>query len=127
MPEKPQTSAAFGPNAWLVDEMYEQYRQDPKSVSESWQEFFADYTSPGGARGQDAAPTRATAPTTNGSAEPVSPKTAAPAAAPKAAALEAKPTAPAAEDKPKPEIAAEPVVPLKGAAARIVQNMEASL
>ena len=33
----------FGPNAWLVDEMYEQYRADPSSVSESWQEFFADY------------------------------------------------------------------------------------
>ncbi|MDQ6617529.1 MAG: hypothetical protein M3083_22980, partial [Actinomycetota bacterium] len=33
----------LGPNAWLVDEMYEQYRQDPASVSESWQEFFADY------------------------------------------------------------------------------------
>ena len=38
----------FGPNAWLVDEMYEQYRADPSSVSESWQEFFADYRSPVG-------------------------------------------------------------------------------
>ena len=36
----------FGPNAWLVDEMYEQYRADPQSVSESWQEFFADYHTP---------------------------------------------------------------------------------
>ncbi|MGH9139079.1 MAG: 2-oxoglutarate dehydrogenase E1 subunit family protein, partial [Acidimicrobiales bacterium] len=33
----------LGPNEWLVDEMYEQYLADPKSVSESWQEFFADY------------------------------------------------------------------------------------
>ena len=33
----------FGPNAWLVDELYEQYRTDPSSVSTSWQEFFADY------------------------------------------------------------------------------------
>ena len=32
-----------GPNAWLVDEMYEQYVADPSSVSESWQDFFADY------------------------------------------------------------------------------------
>ena len=32
-----------GPNAWLVDEMFEQYRADPSSVSESWREFFADY------------------------------------------------------------------------------------
>jgi 2-oxoglutarate decarboxylase len=32
-----------GPNAWLVDEMYEQYLADPSSVSTSWQEFFVDY------------------------------------------------------------------------------------
>ncbi|HEX4979463.1 MAG TPA: hypothetical protein VFV35_05300, partial [Acidimicrobiales bacterium] len=38
--EQPPT---FGPNAWLVDDMYDQYRQDPNSVSESWREFFADY------------------------------------------------------------------------------------
>jgi 2-oxoglutarate dehydrogenase E1 component len=39
---------AFGANAWMVDDMYEQYRADPSSVSESWREFFADYvpTSP---------------------------------------------------------------------------------
>jgi 2-oxoglutarate decarboxylase len=34
---------ALGPNAWLVDEMHEQYLADPTSVSESWQDFFADY------------------------------------------------------------------------------------
>ena len=33
----------FGPNDWLVDEMYERYRENPSSVSESWQEFFEDY------------------------------------------------------------------------------------
>ncbi len=38
----------FGANAWLVDDMYEQYRQDPQSVSESWRDFFEDYR-PGGA------------------------------------------------------------------------------
>ena len=37
------TYGAFGPNAWLVDEMYEQFLNDPGSVSPSWQEFFADY------------------------------------------------------------------------------------
>ncbi|MGH9115423.1 MAG: 2-oxoglutarate dehydrogenase E1 subunit family protein, partial [Acidimicrobiales bacterium] len=48
MSANPQGSAAFGPNAWLVDDMYEQYRRDPASVSESWQEFFDNYR-PGGA------------------------------------------------------------------------------
>ncbi len=36
-------AGAFGPNAWLVDDMYEEYRRDPASISESWREFFADY------------------------------------------------------------------------------------
>ncbi len=35
----------FGPNAWLVEEMYERFRADPSSVSQNWQEFFADYRS----------------------------------------------------------------------------------
>src|SRR6478735_10843148 len=34
---------ALGPNAWLVDEMYEQYLENPAAVSESWRDFFADY------------------------------------------------------------------------------------
>ncbi|MHB8263540.1 MAG: multifunctional oxoglutarate decarboxylase/oxoglutarate dehydrogenase thiamine pyrophosphate-binding subunit/dihydrolipoyllysine-residue succinyltransferase subunit [Acidimicrobiales bacterium] len=40
---------AFGPNTWLIDDMYEQYLENPESVSESWREFFADYAkrSPG--------------------------------------------------------------------------------
>ncbi len=36
-------SGAFGPNAWLVDDLYEQFIADPSSVSASWREFFADY------------------------------------------------------------------------------------
>src|SRR3546814_6805778 len=35
--------SSLGPNAWLVDEMHEQYLADPSSVSESWRDFFADY------------------------------------------------------------------------------------
>jgi len=37
------SSGSFGPNAWLVEDMYEQYLADPSSVSASWQEFFSDY------------------------------------------------------------------------------------
>src|SRR6516165_8310642 len=33
----------FGPNTWLVEDMYDRYRADPESVSPSWREFFADY------------------------------------------------------------------------------------
>jgi multifunctional 2-oxoglutarate metabolism enzyme len=35
--------AEFGPNVWLVDEMYHRFLDDPGSVSEAWQEFFEDY------------------------------------------------------------------------------------
>ncbi len=36
-------SGAFGPNAWLVEDMYDRFRADPTSVSDSWREFFTDY------------------------------------------------------------------------------------
>src|SRR5260370_15589243 len=36
---------SFGPNAWLVDDMYDRFLADPGSVSDSWREFFADYRS----------------------------------------------------------------------------------
>jgi 2-oxoglutarate dehydrogenase E1 component len=42
-PESRVAASVAGPNAWLVDEMYEQYLADPSSVSESWRDFFADY------------------------------------------------------------------------------------
>jgi multifunctional 2-oxoglutarate metabolism enzyme len=32
--------ADFGANEWLVDEMYERYRRDPKSVDKVWWDFF---------------------------------------------------------------------------------------
>ncbi len=33
----------FGTNEWLVDEIYQQYLQDPQSVDRAWWDFFADY------------------------------------------------------------------------------------
>ena len=47
MADAPRNFEDLGPNEWLVDEMYEQFRADPASVSESWQEFFADYRTNG--------------------------------------------------------------------------------
>src|SRR5919108_734764 len=72
----------LGPNAWLVDEMYEQFRQDPSSVSDSWREFFEGYR-PGGAN-------------------------------------LVRPPVPAPPPVPQ-------ATPLRGAAARVVANMRASL
>ena len=35
--------ADFGPNQWLVDELYQRYQADPGSVDQAWWSFFADY------------------------------------------------------------------------------------
>ncbi|MBY8866540.1 2-oxoglutarate dehydrogenase E1 subunit family protein, partial [Streptomyces sennicomposti] len=48
-------AAAFGANEWLVDEIYQQYLQDPNSVDRAWWDFFADYK-PGAAAADSSAP-----------------------------------------------------------------------
>ncbi|MFC4032479.1 multifunctional oxoglutarate decarboxylase/oxoglutarate dehydrogenase thiamine pyrophosphate-binding subunit/dihydrolipoyllysine-residue succinyltransferase subunit [Streptomyces polygonati] len=42
-------AVGFGPNEWLVDEIYQQYLQDPNSVDRAWWDFFADYKPDGSA------------------------------------------------------------------------------
>jgi 2-oxoglutarate decarboxylase len=41
-------SKDFGPNEWLVDELYQRYLADPGSVDMAWWNFFADYSPPVG-------------------------------------------------------------------------------
>ena len=109
MADEHTTPEPLGPNAWLVEEMHEQYRTDPSSVSESWREFFADYRPPG-----RPAPLAAGAP---GAAAPAAPAaTSAPAAPSSTPTSDAKP----AEGEPPGE-------PIRGVGARIVANMDASL
>ncbi len=78
---EPVPGGAFGPNAWLVDDMYDQFRRDPESVSESWREFFADYV-PGGHGGLAGAGNGAASSTQVNGAQAIG--TAAPAAPPAA-------------------------------------------
>ena len=100
MPEE-QQSATFGPNDWLVDEMYEQYKADPSSVSESWREFFDE----DGER-------------PNGSEAKPEPKTERPRRD------EGSSEAPSSH---REQTKLQQGDPIRGAAARIVQNMQASL
>ncbi|HEX7538357.1 MAG TPA: multifunctional oxoglutarate decarboxylase/oxoglutarate dehydrogenase thiamine pyrophosphate-binding subunit/dihydrolipoyllysine-residue succinyltransferase subunit [Dermatophilaceae bacterium] len=167
--------ADFGPNEWLVDELYQQYLQDRNSVDKAWWEFFADYQpSDGGkstgsdtsvagngtagvkdiASGKSTGKSKGTAstPTTPASAEP-QPFTvpATPASAPASAPVPTTPTAgtapaPAGKEPVNPTAAKSAPTPrdipavkptgplnddevetLRGAAARTVTNMEASL
>ncbi|MDQ1712968.1 MAG: multifunctional 2-oxoglutarate metabolism enzyme, partial [Frankiaceae bacterium] len=110
--------AEFGTNVWLVDEIYQQYLADKNSVDPAWWDFFADYSP--------------------GEAPPDQGMTASPAAGTEAATVEAKAANEPAPPKPSPEAVAPKTeapqpkaaphgTPLKGAAARVVQNMEASL
>jgi 2-oxoglutarate dehydrogenase E1 component len=113
----PPAGGAFGPNAWLVDDMFEEYRTDPSSVSESWREFFADYV-PGGVA-TAAVPAPATPAAPEAPRSPAGPADRTPVAGNGAVAAARAPAAPASSDGAP--------APLRGAAARIAQNMAASL
>ncbi|KAF3467453.1 multifunctional oxoglutarate decarboxylase/oxoglutarate dehydrogenase thiamine pyrophosphate-binding subunit/dihydrolipoyllysine-residue succinyltransferase subunit [Streptomyces sp. Tu 3180] len=76
-------AAAFGANEWLVDEIYQQYLQDPNSVDRAWWDFFADYK-PGAPAASAPAGTAAAGAAGTTTAQPTAP--AQPAAAPAAAA-----------------------------------------
>jgi 2-oxoglutarate dehydrogenase E1 component len=131
-------AGAFGPNAWLVEDMYDSFRNDPTSVSESWREFFADYRPASApvaeppviaAPSVSPSPAAATSPTAPRSPAPDAPPAAPPmATAPATAVTSGATTQPATAPPPA---AAVPVLesaqPLRGAAGRIVANMEASL
>lgn len=167
---------SFGPNEWIVEEMYEKYLEDPSSVDGSWHEFFADYrkaappasgeakaagttaagttpakppaavptapAKPPAPAQPAAAPSAATQPAATPpatpAAVPVAPAKAAPPARPAPvansvpvanAAPVAKPT-PAEPPQPRPatiDPGADETVTMRGAAARIVTNMDESL
>ena len=146
--------AEFGANEWLVDELYEQYRKDPSSVDPAWWEFFEGYRplTPEG-QASEARKANGSGPTTtptatvtapaaaNGHPEPVPAAQPAPAATPAAEppattspiAEALPPTAPYAEvvvtklPGHEPVEAADEVQRLRGPAARLIANMEASL
>ncbi|ANH93390.1 alpha-ketoglutarate decarboxylase [Streptomyces sp. SAT1] len=116
-------AAAFGANEWLVDEIYQQYLQDPNSVDRAWWDFFADYK-PGAAAAASTAPAGTAAAgaagtTTAPQAAPAAP--AKPAAQAPAAPAAAQPAAPApAQPAPAPapaKPAAQAPAPAKAAPA----------
>ncbi|MGI8529935.1 MAG: multifunctional oxoglutarate decarboxylase/oxoglutarate dehydrogenase thiamine pyrophosphate-binding subunit/dihydrolipoyllysine-residue succinyltransferase subunit, partial [Geodermatophilaceae bacterium] len=166
--------ADFGPNEWLVEEMYQQYLTDPTSVDAAWHEFFDDYRTTQGRSSDGAAQHREPTPSPNGNPAaakqssvtsptvtptapapdrpapakqapgPPAPPAAAPAArkpvtdsgAPRSAGAPAKtaptktaPTkqAPTKTAPTKPASAGAESMQLRGAAARVVSNMDASL
>ncbi|MFS3129940.1 multifunctional oxoglutarate decarboxylase/oxoglutarate dehydrogenase thiamine pyrophosphate-binding subunit/dihydrolipoyllysine-residue succinyltransferase subunit [Nocardioides sp. Bht2] len=98
----------FGANEWLVDEMFEQYRRDPASVSAEWSEYFRTHAA--GGVSTTAAATGTTQ--TQNSAAPASVAAAPAATAPAAAAPAAASQPPAPVAKPRP--ASKAAEPAKG-------------
>ena len=154
--EPDSTRADFGANEWLVDELYEQYLQDKNAVDPAWWEFFEGYkpgekpSPPGDGASAPAHGSNGRAKPAPTGAEPTPAPTAAPAPAPapKPAPPADEPmpvttttpiataqpaTAPYAQAAPARLLAAEvpptedSVQKLRGPAARVVTNMEASL
>jgi 2-oxoglutarate dehydrogenase E1 component len=110
----------LGPNSGLVEELYESYLLDPASVDDHWRAYFDGRPAPdspaaNGASANGGPPTAPTAP----AAAPPAPTP--PAAAP-------APTRAAPAPTPRPGLLeGDDAEPLRGAAARTVVNMEASL
>jgi 2-oxoglutarate dehydrogenase E1 component len=107
----------FGPNVWLIDEMYRRYLDAPESVGEAWQDFFEDYQP----RGEEPRPPERQTPVSVPAPQP----------APSAGNGHAGGVAPAPAS-PKEAVHAAPVpgetiVPLRGAAATVARRMDESL
>ena len=138
---------SFGPNEWLVQEMYEKYQSDPASVDKAWWDFFADFKGTPSLNGStNSAPNKPGVPPipkaqqTKVVSNPpvVIPESVAPVTLqPKIEKIETptqvatsnfKPADPIV--KPIPTLvtpSAASVEPLRGVAARVVQSMEGSL
>ncbi|MQA04752.1 MAG: multifunctional oxoglutarate decarboxylase/oxoglutarate dehydrogenase thiamine pyrophosphate-binding subunit/dihydrolipoyllysine-residue succinyltransferase subunit [Streptosporangiales bacterium] len=134
---RPEPVHQFGPNEWLVDELYQQYVQDPQSVDKVWQDFFADYKPQSGSPAAATPPPTTTTPPANASTPAPAPaqqqpaqSAPQPAAKPAPAATDgaaAKPATPPAQPAADVDAKAVTQSPLKGAAARVVTNMNQSL
>ena len=118
-------AGAFGANAWLVEEMYESYLADPQSVSESWREFFADYRARDAAhKSEDSANSAARPEIVGARSDNLQDVAISPSVSPRG-------EAPTSAGRPETVVVAGDAGPkamsLRGAAARVVQNMSASL
>lgn len=114
---------SFGPNSTYVEGLLSRFRTNPESVDESWRAYFLELLGDG-----DGAVTPAE-PKANGRPVTIPPEPApepvrdpSPASAKAATARAPKPL----PEKPKPDTDVE-VIPIRGAALKIVENMEASI
>jgi 2-oxoglutarate dehydrogenase E1 component len=140
------TDPALGINSWLEDELYHQYQFDRKSVDQGWTELFQHSSNNGGvATAVDSPDAGAASPGAVSGPPPAAVQSAAPAppAVPVPTAFTPPPATQETAPVPATAVATTPkapakqeatlvgpgeqLVPLRGAAARIAENMAASL
>ena len=135
--------SSLGFNTGYIEEIYKQYLDDPQSVSESWRDFFADYEPDASFVAAPPSPSDpADVSADSDSAEPSAPESAsdgAPASKPTSKTPDVdvpeKPARPAGDGAVQPiRPASAPTVAddvevhaMRGASAKIVENMENSL
>jgi multifunctional 2-oxoglutarate metabolism enzyme len=117
----------YGANSWLVEEMYEKYKQNPDSVDKAWWPILENYQSTQGA----------VAPSASAPAAPVSDATSSIPVVAKTTRVEAKPApipaqAPITESiavvpESSDEDAQDQVTALKGMAKTLATNMDMSI
>jgi 2-oxoglutarate dehydrogenase E1 component len=124
-------TSTYGANTAFIEEQYERYRANPASVSASWQEFFHDFepqleedmaAAAPAARGAAGFSLPDRAPEPDGGLKPAAP----PDGGLKPAAPQPVAPPPSAA-RPALQVVPDNAVPLRGAASKIVANMEASL
>src|SRR5207302_5798294 len=114
---------SFGANATYVETLLARFRSDPSLVDESWRTYFEELLGETAASEAQPKGPPVTLPPTDGSQEPAARSGDGRGTA--TAALAAAKPAPAPETKPSAaKVQAEPI---RGAALKIVENMEASL
>ncbi|MGF6883355.1 2-oxoglutarate decarboxylase [Nocardia sp. GAS34] len=118
------STSQFGQNQWLVDEMYQKYKQDPSSVDESWHEFLADYTPETPADSGNGTVATATAAAASAPAAVAAPAPA-PVPAPAAPVTPAPAPAPAAAPPAAPKVTAAASAAAAPPAARAPQTTPA--
>jgi 2-oxoglutarate dehydrogenase E1 component len=116
----------FGANATYVEGLLSRFRNDPALVDESWRAYFSELL--GGGGGAAAVQTqengRAAISQSGGDGAAATSATTATASAPATAPAPSRSTA---QPLPAPTESAENATPIRGAALKIVENMEASL
>ena len=106
-------ASEFGANATYVEDLFRRFQVNPQSVDEEWGEYFNSLINGGG----------------NGAAQtPTAAASSAPASVPAQASMPVRAPAPAPAPAQVPDEKAQiERIPIRGAALRIVENMDASL